>query len=78
MARETTGNRRRRQSGPDERKEVTMAKTTVVAVRLDQAHRAMLAEMAKRNGVTVSMQARMILVAAFNKVAINGDGKEGK
>jgi hypothetical protein len=38
----------------------------------------MLAEMAKRNGVTVSMQARMILVAAFNKVAINGDGKEGK
>jgi len=48
-----------------------MAKTTVVGVRLDQAHRDMLAEMAKRNGVTMSMQARMILVAAFNKVAIN-------
>ena len=51
-----------------------MAKTTVVGVRLDQAHRDMLAEMAKRNGVTMSMQARMILVAAFNKVAINGVG----
>ena len=48
-----------------------MGKTQVVGVRLDQAHLAMLAEMAKRNGVTVSMQARMILVAAFNKVAIN-------
>jgi copper(I)-binding protein len=55
-----------------------MAKTTVVGVRLDQAHRHMLAEMAKRNGVTVSMQARMILVAAFRNVAINGDGKEAK
>ena len=49
-----------------------MAKTTVVGVRLDQAHRAMLAEMARRNGITMSMQARMILVAAFRKVAING------
>ena len=51
-----------------------MAKTTVVGVRLDQAHRHMLAEMARRNGITMSMQARMILVAAFRKVAINGVG----
>jgi copper(I)-binding protein len=51
-----------------------MGKTQVVGVRLDQAHRHMLAEMAKRNGVTMSMQARMILVAAFRNVAINGVG----
>jgi hypothetical protein len=51
-----------------------MGKTQVVGVRLDQAHLAMLAEMAKRNGVTMSMQARMILVAAFRNVAINGVG----
>ena len=49
-----------------------MAKTMVVGVRLDQEHLAMLAEMARRNGVTMSMQARLILVAAFRKVAING------
>lgn len=48
-----------------------MAKTTVVGVRLDQEHLVMLAEMARRNGVTMSMQARMILVAAFRKVAEN-------
>jgi len=53
-----------------------MGKTQVVGVRLDQAHLAMLAEMAKRNGVTVSMQARMILVAAFRKVRLNNSGME--
>ena len=49
-----------------------MAKTKVVGVRLDPEMVARLAEMARRNGITMSMQAWMILVAAFRKVAING------
>lgn len=53
-----------------------MARQKVVGVSLDKEHLAMLAEMARRNGVTMSMMARLLLVAAFRKVAINGDGKE--
>ena len=39
-----------------------MAKTRVVGVRLDPETVARLAEMARKTGVTMSMQARMILV----------------
>jgi antitoxin component of RelBE/YafQ-DinJ toxin-antitoxin module len=49
-----------------------MAKTRVVGVRLDPETVARLAEMARKTGVTISMQARMILVAATR------NGREAK
>jgi hypothetical protein len=43
-----------------------------LTTRLDEVTMARLAEMAKRTGVSVSMQARILLVAALR------DGKEAK